>query len=197
MEDKIYICNMECYQKAPQKQKEKVKSNWAFDLGKLPAEGMQMEFRCFLAKRAKTIAVSTMVHERSCYDRMCRFLQDQNSRPSSYQDKPLEEWIKKLNVWLMRQGMARTEQGVSVYGKEKTVPSDVITYFRKIYYFVQAQDTREEIEKDIWDLSRIGVLCKANPIKNFETLNFTEIIQPDIKEETKKVVLRHLQYEAD
>lgn len=157
---------------------------------------MQMEFRCFLAERAKTIAVSTMVHERNCYDRMCLFLQDQNSRPSSYQDKPLEEWVKKLNVWLMRQGMARMEHGISVYGKEKIVPSDVITYFRKIYYFVQAQDTREETEKDVWDLSRIGVLYKANPIKNFETLNFTEIIQPAIKEETKKAVLRHLQYEA-
>lgn len=196
MEDQIYICEMECYQKAPQEQKEKVKPEWAFDLGKLPAEGTRMEFRCFLAEREKTIAVTTMVNERLYYNRMCRFLQDGNRQPYSFMDKPLEEWIKKLNAWLMRQGMARTEQGVSVYGKEKTVPSDVITYFRKIYYFIQERDTREETEKDVWDLNRMDVLYKANPIKNFETLNFKEIIQPAIKEETKKAVLRHLQYEA-
>ena len=196
MENQIYICNMECYQKAPQGQKEKVKPDWAFDLGELPAEGMQTEFRCFLEERAKTIAVATMVHERNCYNRMCRFLQDMNSKSCSFRDKPLEEWIKKLNAWLMRQGMARTEQRISVYGKEKTEPSDVITYLRKIYYFTQEHDTREETEKDVWDLGRIGVLYKTNLIKNFETLNFTEIIQPAIKEETKKAVLRHLQYEA-
>lgn len=196
MENKIYICKMECYQKAPQEQKEKVKPDWAFDLEMLPAEGMQMEFRCFLEERAKIIAVATMVHEQSCYNRMCRFLHDQNSRICSYQDKPIEEWIKKLNAWLLRQGMARTEKRISVYGKEKTEPSDIITYFRKIYNFVQAQDTREETEKDVWDLSRMDVLYKANPIKNFETLNFKEIIQSAIKEETKKAVLRHLQYEA-
>lgn len=196
MEDQIYICKMECYQKAPQEQKEKIKPGWAFDLGKLPAEGMQMEFQCFLAERAKIIAVTTMASERIHYNRMCRFLQDMNSKPCSFRDKPLEEWIKKLNAWLMRQGLARTTKGISEYGKEKTVPSQVITYFRKIYYFVQVQDTREEIEKDVWDLGRIDVLYKANLIKNFETLNFTEIIQPAIKEETKKAVLRHLQYEA-
>ncbi len=157
---------------------------------------MQMEFRCFLAERAKIIAVSTMVQERIYYNRMCRFLKDSNRQPYSFLEKPLEEWIKKLNAWLMQQGMARTERGINVYGKEKTVPSDVITYFRKIYYCVQDQETREETEKDVWDLSRIGVLYKTNPIKNFETLNFKEIIQPAIKEETKTAVLRHLQYEA-
>lgn len=196
MGNKISIYELECYRKAPQEQKEKVKPDWAFNLEMLPAEGMQAEFRCFLEERAKTIAVATMVHERSCYNRMCRFLQDMNNKPCSFQDKPLEEWIKKLNAWLMRQGMARTKQGISVYGKEKTVPSDVITYFRKIYYFVQKHDISEEIKKDVWDLSRIGVLYKTNPIKTFETLNFTEIIQTAIKEETKKAVLRHLQYEA-
>ena len=173
-----------------------MKPEWAFDLGKLPAERMQMDVRCFLAEREKTIAVTTMVHERNCYNRMCRFLQDLSSQPCGFRDRPLEEWVKKLNTWLMRHGQARIEQGINVYGKEKAVPSDIITYFRKIYCFLQEQDAREETEKDVWDLRRIGVLYKVNPIKNFETLNFKEIIQPAIKEETKKAVLRHLQYEA-
>lgn len=187
---------MECYQKATQEQKEKVKKDWAFDLDRLPAGEMQMEFRCFLMEREKAISVATMVYERICYNQMCRFLQDTNRTLYSFQDQSLEEWIKKLNAWLMRQGQVRMRQDISVYGKVKIIPSRVITYFRRIYYFVQDRENREEKEKDVWNLSRIDVLYKANPIKNFETLNFMEITQPAIKEETKKAVLRHLQYEA-
>lgn len=149
-----------------------------------------------MAERAEKVAVATIVQELNCYKRMCRFLRDKSIRAESFQDKPLEEWIRKLNAWLMQQGMKRTEQGINVYGKIKTVPSDVITYFRKIYYYTQNEDIREETEKDIWDLDKIGVTYKANAIKNFQTLNFKEIIQSGMKEETKKAVFRHLQYEA-
>lgn len=196
MGNKIYICQMECCLEAPQEQKEKVKPEWCYDLGELPTDGMREEVRQFLGERGKEIAVTTAVWERNCYKRVCRFLRDKNIRADSFGDKPLDEWIKKLNVWLMQQGMRRTERGISVYGKEKTVPSDVITYFRKIYYSAQAEDIRDEAEKDVWNLSRLGMPYKKNSVKNFETLNFKEIIQPGIREETKKAVFRHLQYEA-
>lgn len=196
MESKIYICQMECYLKAPQEQKEKVRMGWVYDLEELPTKGMREEFRRFLSERMKKAAVATIVRERSSYKRMCRFLKDKNSKTDSFQDKTLEKWILKLNAWLLQQGMRLTERGVSVYGKEKIVPSDVITYFRKIYYFTKVEDVRGEVEKDIWNLNKLGVSYKTNAIKNFQTLNFKEIVQPDIREEIKKAVFRHLQYEA-
>ena len=52
------------------------------------------------------------------------------------------------------------------------------------------------MEKDVWDLIKIGVSFYSNMIKNFKTLNFSKIIQMSIKEETKKSIFRHLQYEA-
>ncbi len=196
MENKIFICETECYLKASQEQKEKVKPEWNFDLEKLLTEGMRREFRHFLAERAKTVTVLTMVNDRNCYNRICRFLKDKDIRVDSFQDKTLEEWMRKLNAWLMQQGMARTKRDINVYGKEKIGLSKIIKYFRRIYFFTEAKDTRKETEKDIWDLKKIDVPYKVNPIKNFETLNFKEILQPAIKEETKKAVLRHLQYEA-
>ncbi len=196
MEEKIYICQMECYRKASQEQKEKVKPEWAYDLSLLPTEGMRKEVRCFLYERTKKAAVTTITAEKDHYKRMCRFLKDKNIREDSFQDRPLEEWIRKLNAWLMQQGLARTEQIVSIYGKQKTMPSDVITYFRKIYYFTQPEDTREETEKDVWELCKLNVPYKANAIKNFRTLSFKGIAQTDMKEETKKAVFRHLHYEA-
>ena len=196
MENRILISEMDCYLKASQEQQKKVNPQWDFDLTKLPTEGMRSEMRQFVEERGKTIALMTMVSERNFYDRICRFLKEKNIRADSFQEKTLEEWIKKLNAWLMQQGQIRTIQGMSVYGKEKNTPSNIITYFRKIYYFTKGQDTRHETEKDVWDLSKIDVSYKQNPVKNFETLNFSEIIQPAIKEEVKKAVFRHLQYAA-
>ena len=192
MENKIFICETECYLKASQEQKEKVKPEWNFDLEKLLTEGMRREFRQFLVERAKTVTVITMVNDRNCYNRICRFLKDKDIRVESFQDKTLEEWMRKLNAWLMQQGMARTKRNISVYGKEKFGLSEIIKYFRRIYFFTEAKDTRKETEKDIWNLKKIDVPYKVNPIKNFETLNFKEIIQPAIKEETKRAVFRHL-----
>ena len=65
MENKIFICETECYLKASQEQKEKVKPEWNFDLEKLLTEGMRREFRQFLVERAKTLTVITMVNERN------------------------------------------------------------------------------------------------------------------------------------
>ena len=48
-------------------------------------------------------------------------------------------------------------QGINVYGKEKTVPSSLITYVRKAYQFTEAKEERDEIEKDIWKLENLDI----------------------------------------
>ncbi len=39
--------------------------------------------------------------------------------------------------------------GISVYGKEKTVPSSLITYVRKAYRFTEAKEERDELRKNL------------------------------------------------
>ena len=56
----------------------------------------------------------------------------------------------------------------------------------------RAKEERDEIEKDIWTLENLDIAYKKNPIKNVQTLNFTAIIQDDLREETKKAVYEHL-----
>ena len=103
MENRILISEMDCYLKASQEQQKKVNPQWDFDLTKLPTEGMRSEMRQFVEERGKTIALMTMVSERNFYDRICRFLKEKNIRADSFQEKTLEEWIKKLNAWLIQQ----------------------------------------------------------------------------------------------
>ncbi len=67
---------------------------------------------------------------------------------------------------------------------------------RKVYQFTEEEEERDEIEKDIWKLENLDIAYKKNPIKNYQTLNFTTIIQTDLREETKKAVYEHLHHEA-
>ena len=67
--------------------------------------------------------------------------------------------------------------------------TDVFAVVRKVLSdigYSSEGDERDEIEKDIWKLENLDIAYKKNPIKNVQTLNFTEIIQDDLREETKK-----------
>lgn len=52
-----------------------------------------------------------------------------------------------------------------VYGKEKTVPSSLITYVRKAYRFTEAKEERDEVEKDIWTLENLDIAIKRIRLK--------------------------------
>ncbi|WP_287714604.1 tyrosine-type recombinase/integrase [Blautia sp.] len=196
MEHKIYLHNMSCYERAEHEQKSKVKDDDCFDLNLLPTVGLKEEFYAFLMDRDRQMALATIAREKNLYKRFCRILNEKHICVESLQVWDIEKWLLKIRAWLMEHGEKLTLEGVSVYGKEKIVPSALITYFRKIYYFTQQEQEQDEIEKDVWDLNKIDINYKKNPIKNFQTINFTEIIQPDLREETKKAVYWHLQYEA-
>ena len=50
----------------------------------------------------------------------------------------------------------------------------------------EAKEERDEIEKDIWTLENLDIAYKKNPIKNVQTLNFTAIIQDDLRKRQKR-----------
>lgn len=196
MDEKLYLIDLDCYARADEKQKKKVKESHCFDLGLLPTKGLQKEFRSFIEDRSRQCALATMIQERVIYQRFCRMVKDKHIRAESLQELEWEQWLLKIRSWLLEHGQKLTMQGISVYGKEKTVPSSLITYVRKAYRFTEAKEERDEIEKDIWTLENLDIAYKKNPIKNVQTLNFTAIIQDDLREETKKAVYEHLHHEA-
>ena len=196
MDEKLYLIDLDCYARAEEKEKKKVKEPHCFDFGLLPTKGLQNEFRSFIENRSRQCALATMIQERVIYQRFCRMVKDKHIRAESLQELEWEQWLLKIRSWLLEHGQKLTMQGISVYGKEKTVPSNLITYVRKAYRFTEAKEERDEIEKDIWILENLDIAYKKNPIKNVQTLNFTAIIQDDLREETKKAVYEHLHHEA-
>lgn len=196
MEDKIYLHNLKCYERANEEQRKKIKKDYCFDLQLLPTKGLRTEFKNYIRKRDKEIALVTMDAERTLYARCAGMLSEKQIRAESLQEMNLEKWLLKIRGWILENGQKLTVQGINVYGKEKTTPSSLITYVRKAYQFTTEEEERDEIEKDIWKLENLDIAYKKNPIKNVQTLNFTTIIQDDLREETKKAVYEHLHHEA-
>ena len=196
MDEKVYLTDLNCYARADEKQKKNVKESHCFDLGLLPTKGLQKEFRSFIKERSQQCALTTMIQERATYQRFCMVLKDKHIRVESLQELEWEQWLLKIRSWLLEHGQKLTVPGVSVYGKEKTLPSGLITYVRKAYQFTEEEEEQDEIEKDIWTLENLDIPYKKNLIKNYQTLNFTTIIQTDLREETKKAVYEHLHHEA-
>jgi len=111
-------------------------------------------------------------------------------------DREPEKWIRQLKGWMLKNGYPLTVKKVSVYGNEHMVNSRLINYFESVLRFTQPADERDEREKDIWELARLGIAVHGNPIYNVKTLNFTKIRQPDIREEIKKADYLRLKYET-
>lgn len=196
MDEKLYLTDLNCYGRADEKQKKNVKESHCFDFALLPTKGLQKEFRSFIEDRSRQCALGTMIQERVIYQRFCRMVKDQRIRANSLHELEWEQWLLKIRSWLLEHGQKLTIQKVSVYGKEKIVPSSLIAYVRKAYQFTEEEEEQDEIEKDIWTLENLDIPYKKNLIKNYQTLNFTTIIQTDLREETKKAVYEHLHHEA-
>lgn len=196
MEGKYYIREMICYQKATKKQKSGIPPDAFYDLELLPTKGLQTEFFEFLKNRSETVSSTTIYSDLWKYNRIAEFLNKKAKKVKSFQEKEQEIWLRQLRAWMLNEGYQLTSSGISEYGKEKILPSQLIQYFRLILRFTDPKDERSEEEKDIWRLDKLNIPIRNDLIRNFQTVNFTRIIQNEIREQTKKGIYFNLKFEA-
>lgn len=195
--DRIYFSELKCYAEAEERQR---KANYIppfYDMAGIESEGLKNELRAYVLHRGKNVSFSTILSDRSAFRRLADFLREKDTGDmKSFLDREPEKWMRQFRSWLLQNGYPLTSKKVSVYGNEHMVDSRQVKYFERILRFVQPADQRDEREKDIWELDRLDIMVRHNPIYNVKTLNFTKISQPDIREETKKAVYLCLKYEA-
>lgn len=196
MEHKLYLKEMDCYNEASKEQKNKIPKDACFDLELLPAIQMRNELESFIKDRTQKLAISTIMDERTLYHQFCRFINKRGKRAKSLSDRPREKWLQQLKGWMLESGIKLTQSSISVYGNESTYCAPLILYVERVLDFLKPEDDMEEIEKDIWQLDKLEISVNLNPIKNFKTLNFTKIYQPDIRNEVKKGIYLNLRFEA-
>lgn len=196
MTDIIYLRELEGYRNMTDKQKKYVSKTAAYDLNLLPTEQMREEMRAFLEQRIPEVSIATLMSEKTRYNTLCRFIQQKGKNLESFRDLERDVWIRKLKTWILEEGLSLTMKYEEVYGTVGVTRSFLIRYLDTLLDYLEPEDTRPEKEKDIWVLDKLDIPYRENLVQNYRTLNFTKILQPELREETKKGIYLNLQNEA-
>lgn len=199
MEKIIRVCDLPCYEKADLTKGTLAYKNRkrCFNLEKLPTVGLQNEFASFIWHRGETITFLSMRSDLTQYNIVSGFLSERYPDLESLLNVEEVALEKEMRKWLMKNGKpVSTRKTSKRLDNEKYNENVNILYLRKVYRFLQPEDTRPEREKDIWRLDRLGLTLTLNPILNAETINFTRIGQAVIRKEVKDAMYMHLQTRA-
>ena len=194
MKKRIYIYELDCYKAASEEQLQRMRISPEryFNLEGLPSGEITEKLEEFIWERGKMLAPSSMASEVTYYNNIREFLID---RKIQNLDSKEEKIIRMLKSWMLEQGYALSSKKYRpAYDKVGIESPGIVRHMKKILKFLEEEDDRDEQEKDIWTLKNFDFPIQGNPILNTETINFTKIVQPDIREEVKKVIFMHLKY---
>ena len=196
MRDKLYLKDFPIYQMSTERQKKYIKNDGAcFNLELIPSLRMRCEIAGFISYRSKQCGLCTMTRERGWVERIGMFLSKQKD-VVSFRDKSREIWLKELKNWMIDNGFSLTYHIKDQLGHEYQVKAKMLSYFEHFLKYLEPEDCRPEYEKDIWELKKIDIPYRINPIRNFQTVNFTKITQDGIREELKRAIYFLIQHEA-
>ena len=197
MENKIYIKQLKSYQFASESVKKRMGQNPCFDLDLLPTETMQEEMRAFIIERSENLTVNMLFRESRLYNHLCKLIMAKGYCLNSFYDWNREKWMHHMKGWLLSKGHPLTYKEKILAGKrEIIVKAPTLSYLGKFLDFLEAKIEQEETDKDIWKLESLEIDLKEDITRPCRTINFTKIIQTDIRQELKKVIYFHLQTEA-
>ena len=195
MKKRIYIYELDCYKVASEEQiqRMRISPERYFNLEGLPSEELAEKLEEFIWERGKMLAPSSMASEVTYYNNIREFLIDRKIQSLDAREE--EKIIRMLKGWMLERGYALSSKKYRpAYDKIGIESPSIVRHMKKILKFLEEEDDRDEQEKDIWTLKNFDFPIYRNPIKNTETINFTKIVQPDIREEVKKVIFMHLKY---
>ncbi len=196
MAEKFYFRDMEGYKNLTEHQKKYVGKSAVFDLSLLSNAALQKEMAGFIQERIQTVAMTTLLGDRGNYSLLCRFLEKKGKDLEHFLDWDREVWFRKLRAWMLEEGMPSNYERQGAYGSTYRMRPGVIGFVERLLDFLEPEDGREEREKDIWELEKLGIPFHGNPVKNYKTINFSKITQDGLREETKKGIYLNLQNEA-
>lgn len=195
MENKLYYRDLECYDSASASLVRNIGKNDYIDLSLLPKKPMREEYRRYFLYRGKQVSLNTIYHEKAHLYKICQAIQQKNNLPESFLCWESSRWLELLKMWMIRNGIPLYVQKKSAYGTICRADARVIQHLKRFLYFIQMEKDCPEQEKDIWNLEKLGIPLKENPIYKTETLNFMGILQEGLREEVKKIIYLHIRYE--
>ena len=141
------------------------------------------------------MSLNTICHEKAYYKQVCQALQLRKNIPDSFLGWQPSKWIELLKIWMLQNGIPFYKEKETLYGTINRTDAPVLQHLKRFLRFIQPEDMRPERDKDTWDLKKLDIPIKQNPIYKTETLDFTGILQEGLREEVKQAIFLHMKYE--
>ena len=130
---------------------------------------------------------------------MKEFLNEKCTSCSSITDKKWEELERSYKAFLYKKGLALYVRRNRPDRRNVEQQSSAQVSFLKMYYeYVVKCKTADipENEKDVWDMRKLDIVPRSNPIRGRYRLDFREIRQKEFKEIIKRILYSHCQTKA-
>ena len=191
----IYLKDLDCYINASTKYKEHKLyfPNRYFDLTVFAEKKISNELEEFIRERGTRLTPLSIKSDLYPFNLLCKFLPDAFPELNSLKDVPETELIKEARVWLGRNGKHIKQSRIkTTTGKIETYDSELITYIKKIYSFLNPTNTQFNKENDIWYFENFPLPVKQNLTKRVKSLSFKKIPQTQIRQEVKEAIFGQL-----
>ncbi len=195
MDDKIYLWDLYDESKKEAFRKLQVSRNPYYDLSLIESPKLREEIREYILWRSKKVCITCLYGDIQFYRKLCRFFDGYATSNSSLNDKKKDTWLRQFKAWMFKERIPLYYQRKKLDGTVKMVHTRLLGYFERLIQFIET-DNRKEEDKDIWELDKLDIEYRANPIKRVKTLHFTKIKQDGIRQESKKGIYLNLQNEA-
>ncbi len=187
MNGNINLISYDCYQQATEKQLAglKWKENRVYYVSEIHNEKLQDEIYGYIDDRCRRLSLSTAVNDIYRFDLLKEFLNEKCTSCSSITDKKWEELERSYKAFLYKKGLALYVRRNRPDRRNVEQQSSAQVSFLKMYYEYVAKCNTADIpenEKDVWDMRKLDIVPRSNPIRGRYRLDFREIRQKEFKE---------------
>lgn len=182
MKGNINLISYDCYQQATEKQLAglKWKENRVYYISEIRNEKIQDEIYGYIDDRCRRLSLSTAVNDIYRFDLLKEFLNEKCTSCSSITDKKWEELERSYKAFLYKKGLALYVRRNRPDRRNVEQQNSAQVSFLKMYYeYVVKCKTADipENEKDVWDMRKLDIVPRSNPIRGRYRLDFREIRQ--------------------
>lgn len=173
----ILLKDLECYKAAPERLKDACNGDLAFETDIIRSGWLREEVEAFILSKTSGLSLPTVKSLIYPANVLIRFIGSQREKKSFllYERTEIE---RKYKAYLYENGYPITRQRRRKYRSTNlsTGKSEYVAVFDDFYdWLEETNDKRDEKDKDVWDVRKLDVKIRQNPVSPRYRLDFRKI----------------------